>query len=81
MSEATTMKAVYFPDTDQAVIYLTEIGAGEVEETIELEDSALRGALYVDIDAKGRVLAIDFPYYASKMLPKSLLESAERVRG
>ena len=60
-------------DADAAYIYFKDISAGEVSETISLNDS-----INIDIDSEGRTLGIEI-INASQTLPFSALENAEII--
>jgi len=52
------MKIRYFPDTDTAYVELTE---SEVAETQEINENT-----YIDLDAKGNLVAITFEHAREK---------------
>ncbi len=67
------MKITFDREADAAYIYFKEITAGEVVQTISLNES-----INVDLDAEGKTLGIEI-LNASKNLPKSALSSAQII--
>ena len=64
------MKIEYDKEADAAYIYFKEISAGEVVQTISLNES-----VNIDLDREGKTLGIEI-LNASKNLPKNAINSA-----
>ena len=60
-------------EADAAYIYFKKISAGEVAQTISLNDS-----INIDFDAEGKTLGIEI-LDATKNLPRTALESAKQL--
>jgi uncharacterized protein YuzE len=67
------MKVTLDTDADAAYIYFKEIVAGEVVNTISLNDS-----INVDLNSKGKTIGIEV-LNASKTLPENTLKSCEII--
>jgi len=67
------MKIEYDKFANAAYIYFKEIGAGEVAETISLNDN-----INIDLNKEGKTLGIEI-LDASKNLPAMALKSAEVI--
>jgi len=67
------MKITYDKGADAAYIYFKEISAGEVKDTISLNDS-----VNIDLDKEGKTIGIEI-LDASKNLPLNSLKSAESM--
>jgi uncharacterized protein YuzE len=66
----------YDAEADAAYVYVTNVGKGEVADSIPIEDEDEDfpgGELIVDLDKDGRVLGIEV-LGASRMLPTKLLD-------
>ena len=70
------IRVTYDRRANAAFIYLTEIGSGEVARSVE----ALPEAVLLDFDQEGRLLGIEV-LNARRMLPRALLDRAERLDG
>jgi len=65
------MEFTYSDETDQA--YIDFVGPPRntrVKNTIVFE--GLKDDLHIDLDGKGRILGLEFPYNARSMLPPEL---------
>jgi uncharacterized protein YuzE len=73
------MRVEYDPETDQAYIYLREIEAGGVAETVPgWPDSPISG-INLDFDHEGRLVGIEVDGAASLRLPSEILAGAKRL--
>jgi uncharacterized protein YuzE len=71
----SAMRLEYHPETDSAYIFLTEIASGEAVRQVEVDDEELGRSIVIDLDKHGHVLGFEFPYDASEMLPREVLDS------
>lgn len=69
------MRITYDPTADAAYVYLVEIPAGGVAQTVPLDPREVDGQINLDIDADGRLLGIEV-LDASRLLPSAVLEGA-----
>lgn len=66
------MRLEYSAESDQAYLYLTEtVRRGGSRKTIVVE--ALDDVTF-DLDSKGRIIGIEFPYNARARLPEELVD-------
>lgn len=73
------MKIEYDSRTDSAYIYLkNKIANGEVKKTFLCDPLEVRGMINLDFDKNGVLIGIEVED-ASKMLPKEVLLSSERL--
>lgn len=64
----------YSPETDQAYLYLKDTTRrGESRKTVVVE--ALDDVTF-DLDSKGRIIGIEFPYNARARLPQELVDGS-----
>ena len=71
----SAMRLEYRPDNDSAYLYLAEIATGEATRQIEVDDEELGHSIVIDLDQHGHVLGFEFPYDASLMLPREVLDA------
>ena len=69
------VRVEYDAERDSAYVYLTEIASGEAVRQVELDDEQLGHSIVVDLDKHGHVLGFEFPYDASLILPRALLDT------
>jgi uncharacterized protein YuzE len=68
------MRLEYSSETDQAYLYLQDaIGPSESRKQFVVE--ALDDVTF-DLDSKGRIIGIEFPYNARARLPDELLDGS-----
>ena len=67
------MRIEYDKEADTAYIYFKEIEAGEVVQTISLND-----AVSIDLDKEGKTIGIEI-LDASKNLPRNAMKSAQII--
>ncbi|MEM5814254.1 MAG: DUF2283 domain-containing protein [Candidatus Aenigmatarchaeota archaeon] len=72
------MKITYSETDDAAYIYLVEAKPGVAARTEPCEIAGLRGEINLDFDKNGRLVGIEV-LGASKVLPKEILDRAERL--
>jgi uncharacterized protein YuzE len=72
------MKVTYSKVDDAAYIFLDVIKAGGVAKTEPCEIEGLKGEINLDFDKNGRLVGIEV-LSASKVLPKDVLDSAEKI--
>lgn len=72
------MRITYSKIEDSAYIYLDTIKAGGVAKTEPCNIEGLKGEVNFDFDKNGRLVGIEI-LGASKVLPKEVLDKAEKL--
>jgi uncharacterized protein YuzE len=72
------VKVEFDPEADAAYIYLLPIGAGEAVEQVPVTDLDERVELILDFNREGRLIGIELPGGAARLLPREVLDAAER---
>ena len=72
------IRITYDPEADAAYIYFRERKFSGEGYVTELKDSKERICIIADADAEHKVMGLEF-LCASKVLPKELLDQAERI--
>jgi uncharacterized protein YuzE len=73
------VRVEYASEHDQAYIYLREIGAGGVAETVLGWPGTTAFGINLDFDHEGRLVGIEVDGAASRRLPPEVLAAAERL--
>ena len=72
------MRITFDRGANAAYIYLAGSQDGSAVETYQVEKPHLRGMINLDFDKTGRLIGVEV-INATKLLPHSLLETAERI--
>ncbi len=73
------MRVEYDAKSDQAYIYLREIDAGGVAETVPGWPDTTAFGINLDFDHEGRLVGIEVDGGASRRLPPEVLAGARRL--
>lgn len=72
------IKITYDKEADASYIFFQEPGNQKVAKTYLCNPSEINGMINIDFDSNGKIIGIEV-LDASKKLPKSIIDNAERI--